>query len=129
MAFLSAPKINKYTTFQGDLLHGVIEKPADKGQMRLTLLINYWDRQPLPPNCVTLDHSKLKGVEVLSPAQIQALEQKFKVGGQAPTEHEEEKEVGVCVFICRLCMSFNVLFCLNFFDRYGLFKDSPAPCM
>src|SRR6266446_481252 len=54
---------NHYVVFRGDLRHGVVansstqevasqtvktEGPPD---LRLTLLVNYWDRRPAPPNC------------------------------------------------------------------------------
>src|SRR5262245_12349824 len=57
---------NHYVVFRGDLLHGVVangkEKPdarpaesAKPPRMRLTLLVNYWDRRPSPPNCRDYD--------------------------------------------------------------------------
>jgi len=57
---------NHYVVFQGDLRHGVVangkEKPnarpaknAKSPRMRLTLLVNYWDRRPSPPNCRDYD--------------------------------------------------------------------------
>jgi hypothetical protein len=58
---------NHYAAFRGDLRHGVVangvgKKPAggsrnrDKSaELRLTLLVNYWDRRPMPPNCRNYD--------------------------------------------------------------------------
>jgi hypothetical protein len=58
---------NHYAAFRGDLRHGVVangvgKKPAggsrnrDKSaELRLTLLVNYWDRRPMPPNCRDYD--------------------------------------------------------------------------
>lgn len=58
---------NHYAVFRGDLRHGVVanaaehEAPGGAGQpeespeLRLTLLINYWDRRPMPPNCRDYD--------------------------------------------------------------------------
>jgi len=58
---------NHYATFRGDLRHGVVangaaEKPAGRSrktkkspELRLTLLVNYWDRRPMPPNCRDYD--------------------------------------------------------------------------
>src|SRR6267378_1477960 len=58
---------NHYVVFRGDLRHGVVansstqevasqtvktEGPPD---LRLTLLVNYWDRRPAPPNCRDYD--------------------------------------------------------------------------
>src|SRR6267143_4023259 len=60
---------NHYVAFRGDLRHGVVangagKKPAagsrnrDKSaELRLTLLVNYWDRRPMPPNCRDYDGS------------------------------------------------------------------------
>jgi len=60
---------NHYVAFCGDLRHGVVangagKKPAagsrnrDKSaELRLTLLVNYWDRRPMPPNCRDYDGS------------------------------------------------------------------------
>jgi hypothetical protein len=61
---------NRYVIFRGDLRHGVIPReiaasatPPVAGSeqveghppLRLTLLVNYWDRQPMPPNCRPYD--------------------------------------------------------------------------
>jgi hypothetical protein len=58
---------NHYATFRGDLRHGVIangapQKPSVRSrktkkspELRLTLLVNYWDRRPMPPNCRDYD--------------------------------------------------------------------------
>src|SRR6266850_6422386 len=58
---------NHYVVFRGDLRHGVVansstqevasqtvktDRPPD---LRLTLLVNYWDRRPAPPNCRDYD--------------------------------------------------------------------------
>ena len=63
----SAPALaNHYTVFAGDLRHGVIPKREARRQfeagtgpdeMRLTFLVNYWDRRPLPPVCMDYDGS------------------------------------------------------------------------
>ena len=54
--YLSFPKENKHVVFDGHLFHGVIgslgtSKPS-KGQERITLLINYWNKKPEEPNCI-----------------------------------------------------------------------------
>ena len=58
---------NDYAVFRGDLRHGVVAKGAPKKppgrsrktqkspELRLTLLINYWERRPMPPNCRDYD--------------------------------------------------------------------------
>lgn len=52
---------NHYVVFRGDLRHGVVangagkESAAASGKLRLTLLVNYWDRRPSPPNCQDYD--------------------------------------------------------------------------
>ena len=56
---------NEYAVFRGDLRHGVIAKEAAPPsrsrktkkslELRLTLLVNYWDRRPMPPNCRDYD--------------------------------------------------------------------------
>ena len=50
---------NHYVAFRGDLRHGVVGngtapqtgETAPAPELRLTLLVNYWDRRPAPPNC------------------------------------------------------------------------------
>jgi hypothetical protein len=58
---------NHYVAFRGDLRHGVVangarQKKASRfgdtqksPELRLTLLVNYWDRRPAPPNCQDYD--------------------------------------------------------------------------
>lgn len=50
-----APKRNRYAVFRGNLLHGVLDArgrtpgrrlPGPAGRMRITLVVNYWDRCP-----------------------------------------------------------------------------------
>jgi hypothetical protein len=58
---------NHYAVFRGDLRHGVVPNGADSkdgskktheaSDIRLTLLVNYWDRRPAPPNCRDYDGS------------------------------------------------------------------------
>lgn len=60
---------NRYVVFPGNLRHGVIpdadksknidpqENEQDAEDFRLTLLVNYWDRRPLPPICFDYDGS------------------------------------------------------------------------
>lgn len=50
---------NHYVVFPGNLLHGVIPdgdaQPPGSDRLRLTLLVNYWHRRPLPPICQDYD--------------------------------------------------------------------------
>jgi hypothetical protein len=57
---------NHYVTFRGDLRHGVVANGTSKKfgrpkknenypELRLTLLVNYWDRRPSAPNCRDYD--------------------------------------------------------------------------
>src|SRR5467141_244607 len=58
---------NEYAVFRGDLRHGVVangaeQKPPGRSrktkkppELRLTLLVNYWDKRPMPPNCRDYD--------------------------------------------------------------------------
>jgi hypothetical protein len=54
---------NHYVVFRGDLRHGVVANRAAQGtgqtekppELRLTLLVNYWDRRPAAPNCRDYD--------------------------------------------------------------------------
>ena len=72
---------NHYAVFRGDLRHGVVAKGSGKESpgrqskpnqapgLRLTLLVNYWDRRPMPPNCRDYDgsvYSALQGRENLA---------------------------------------------------------------
>jgi len=61
------PVPNQYVVYPGNLYHGVLATPANGKRagpssetgkppgLRLTLLINYWDRRPLPPTCRDYD--------------------------------------------------------------------------
>ncbi|MCA9218535.1 MAG: hypothetical protein KDB27_35950 [Planctomycetales bacterium] len=58
---------NRYVVFPGTLRHGVIpnwgrseqasspERDRKSSELRLTLLVNYWHRRPLPPICSDYD--------------------------------------------------------------------------
>lgn len=58
---------NRYTVFPGNLRHGVIpaeandagadaeEDESEPPELRLSLLVNYWSRRPLPPLCFDYD--------------------------------------------------------------------------
>ena len=50
-----APRRNRYAIFAGNLLHGVLDARGRtpgkrvhgaRGRLRLTLVVNYWDRRP-----------------------------------------------------------------------------------
>ena len=69
---------NHYAVFRGDLRHGVVANgtPQKAGKrsngaakspaLRLTLLINYWDRRPAPPNCRDYDGSIYPSIQMES---------------------------------------------------------------
>ena len=38
------PRRNRYAIFAGNLFHGVLG--GAKGRLRVTLVVNYWDRRP-----------------------------------------------------------------------------------
>jgi hypothetical protein len=58
---------NHYVVFTGNLRHGVVARvreqsasnetdiPAASSELRLTLLVNYWHRRPMAPNCRNYD--------------------------------------------------------------------------
>jgi len=57
---------NRYAVFPGNLRHGVIpdedaaqgyERGSGSSELRLTFLVNYWARRPLPPLCFDYDGS------------------------------------------------------------------------
>jgi hypothetical protein len=66
---------NHYAAFRGDLRHGVVssgagQKPAGQyrkrekpPELRLTLLVNYWDRRPAPPNCQDYDGTVYRAIQ------------------------------------------------------------------
>jgi hypothetical protein len=72
---------NHYAVFRGDLRHGVVasgegektnghpSKTKKTSELRLTLLINYWDRRPMPPNCRDYDGSVYKALQEGHPSR------------------------------------------------------------
>jgi hypothetical protein len=67
------PVPNQYVVYRGNLYHGVIangagHKPPARSrrtrppEMRLTLLVNFWDRRPLPPICRDYDGTVYKAL-------------------------------------------------------------------
>jgi hypothetical protein len=66
---------NHYVAFRGDLRHGVVangagqKKASPSGdtqkspELRLTLLVNYWDRRPAPPNCQDYDGTVYRSIQ------------------------------------------------------------------
>lgn len=60
---------NDYVIFRGNLRHGVVVRPARRKStnriaarrkprdLRLTLLVNYWEQRPMPPICRDYDGS------------------------------------------------------------------------
>src|SRR6266478_7000178 len=66
---------NHYVAFRGDLRHGVVanerakkpptgsKKNEASPELRLTLLVNYWDRRPSPPNCQDYDGTIYRSIK------------------------------------------------------------------
>ena len=50
-AYACFPTENRLLTFQGNLLHGVLDEPWPVGGGRLTLLVNWWEEKPQAPCC------------------------------------------------------------------------------
>ncbi|GMH83757.1 hypothetical protein TrST_g4906 [Triparma strigata] len=53
--FLSYPKANRHVLFRGDLNHGVsktLSLDEDQPNSRVTLLVNWWTKKPMEPNCM-----------------------------------------------------------------------------
>lgn len=74
--FLSYPKRNKYTIFYGELLHGVLQGPVPApGQKRLTFLVNWWDEQPIEPNCSKLKYKEVVGLKEMTAADLKVFRQ------------------------------------------------------
>jgi hypothetical protein len=79
---------NHYVAFRGDLRHGVVansttkkqfgrpRKKDDQPELRLTLLVNYWDRRPSAPNCQDYDgtiYPAIQNEKISSPAKSRRL--------------------------------------------------------
>ena len=59
--YLSFPKVNKHIVVDGHLFHGVIGplnkiKPT-KDSNRITLVVNYYEKKPIEPNCIKVPHN------------------------------------------------------------------------
>jgi hypothetical protein len=87
---------NRYVVFPGNHRHGVIpgsgrsesasakEDGSAAFELRLTLLVNFWDRRPLPPICFDYDgtiYSRLKDEDVFRPKSPDADEADAVVRG------------------------------------------------
>jgi hypothetical protein len=69
------PVPNHYVVYSGNLYHGVVAKPtarkpaggsekANKSpNLRLSLLVNYWEQRPLPPVCRDYDGSVYRALQ------------------------------------------------------------------
>jgi len=79
---------NHYVAFRGDLRHGVVangttkkqfgrpRKNEEQPELRLTLLVNYWDRRPSAPNCQDYDGSVYQAIRnerISTPAKSRRL--------------------------------------------------------
>ena len=52
-----APEPNRYVVYSGNLRHGVLGKlsPPERRSLRLSFLVNFWDRRPRAPVCRDYD--------------------------------------------------------------------------
>jgi len=79
---------NHYVAFRGDLRHGVVangttkkqfgrpRKNEEQPELRLTLLVNYWDRRPSAPNCQDYDgtvYQAIRNERISTPAKSRRL--------------------------------------------------------
>ena len=79
---------NHYVAFRGDLRHGVVangttkkqfgrpRKNEEQPELRLTLLVNYWDRRPSAPNCQDYDgtvYQAIRNERIFPPAKSRRL--------------------------------------------------------
>ncbi len=69
------PRKNKHVVFRSDLMHGCSGRLTLRSSAaaltpvtRLTLLINWWQRQPIPPNCLPVAGKDLKKMKELTRA-------------------------------------------------------------
>lgn len=70
LGFISYPKFNRHITFSGDLQHGVLGSASSSKRVaegRITLLINWWDVQPMEPNTIALDDEDLQDMGIYDP--------------------------------------------------------------
>jgi len=50
------PKKNRHVLFRGNLQHGVVGEFGEKrGGQRVTFLVNWWDKKPMSPYCMSID--------------------------------------------------------------------------
>ena len=51
------PKKNRHILFRGNLQHGVVGEFGEKGVniKRVTFLVNWWDKKPMSPYCMSID--------------------------------------------------------------------------
>jgi len=80
------PKPNKYTIFQGHLLHGVVPGKPSTARERLTFLINFWNEKPAAPNCDFLNHTDVVGLKLLNATELRALRAELD-GNMSPSKH------------------------------------------
>jgi hypothetical protein len=61
-AALSYPKYNRHVMFRGNLAHGVAGTLSQSTEARVTFLVNYWQYQPIEPNCIHVDNSLMRQI-------------------------------------------------------------------
>merc|ERR1719265_278563 len=54
----SMPTENNHIVFRGNLQHGVTGSLAAVPGDRITFLVNWWNHQPMPPNCAIFDSQR-----------------------------------------------------------------------
>ena len=67
LGWISYPTKNRHITFSGDLQHGVLGSASKSGRVsqgRVTLLINWWEVQPMEPNTMELTDEHLKEIGI-----------------------------------------------------------------
>jgi hypothetical protein len=75
LGYLCYPKLNRHVTFSGDLQHGVLGSASQSGRVpegRVTLLINWWDTQPLEPNTIVVTEKLLSDIGIDKPPKSTA---------------------------------------------------------
>ena len=98
--WLSFPETGKHLWFRGTAQHGVpgslCQHKCD--EMRLVLLINWWDHAPEPPNCQRLMNRKVKelGLQRISKDRLKQIKAEL-VPEEIETQHSESVRTSAAV--------------------------------
>ena len=99
--YLSYPQTNKYVMFNGTWAHGVLPGsflPAGGYDgHRITLLVNFWEEMPEPPNTVRLPHASLR-VPTRTPEEIRRALGR-DVDRRAPFPPHRERRTGAPIAV------------------------------